>query len=172
MNFKKTALLATIVAAGMGTANIANAATATAVWVGSVPSNTPDDSIVITGQGGSTGDLTGMLHANADGTFESDPVIMEARVNTSTTPESATAIPGDLTDANWTVNDVTVRYDNRILVEAQNVVHINGSPIEVGGDAGQAQIIQAQVLQTKALDAADIENADIRASLTMMATKV
>ncbi|ELU8564351.1 hypothetical protein [Vibrio parahaemolyticus] len=171
MNLKKTALLATIVAAGMGTASIVNAATATAVWTGLVPSNTPDDELVITGQGGSTGDLSGMIIANADGTFESDPVVMEARANDAATP-GAPAIPGDLVDAQWTVNDVAVRYDNKILSDAVTVVRINGTDVEMGGDAGTAQVISAQILQTKSLELADIENADIRASLTMMATKI
>ncbi|MCS0309035.1 hypothetical protein [Vibrio diabolicus] len=169
MNLKKTALLATIVAASIGTANTVNAATATAVWTGTVPSNTPD-SVVITGQGGSTGDLIGMIIAEKDGTFESDPVVMEARENTAE-PEQP-AKPGDLVNAQWTVKDAVIRYDNKIITEAKTVVRIDGLDVGVGGDAGQSQVISAQIVQTQPLELAEIENADIRASLTMMATQI
>ncbi|MCR9572199.1 hypothetical protein NB524_17860 [Vibrio alginolyticus] len=169
MNFKKTTLLATIVAVGMGTASIVNAATATAIWTGVVPSNSAD-SIVITGVGSSTGELAGMIIAEADGTFVSDVIVMESRKNDA--GQGQPAIPGDLVQTNWTVNDFVVRYDNKIRPDADPKLHINDQAVEIGSAPTVASVITAQILQSSPIDAAEIEHADIRASLTMMATEI
>ncbi|OEF94283.1 hypothetical protein [Vibrio splendidus] len=168
-NFKKSSLVSVLLM-GMAASAGANAASnATVLWSGIVPTTSPSDALIITGQSGDTTALNGTITPSSDGVFESDTILLEAHVNDG---DAATPVVGELTDANWTLTAASVTFDGIANPSQAVEVDVNGEKVAVGGVVSNAKTFSAKVKQTAVLPEAEVGGATVQASITVMADLV
>ncbi|MEZ9156390.1 hypothetical protein AB4510_18840 [Vibrio sp. 10N.222.54.B12] len=169
-NFKKSALASVLLMGMAANANAADSASATVVWTGLVPGSIASDSLIITGEDSSTLELTGEIVAEADGTFQTSNVVLEAHKNTATS--GAEPVIGALASANWTVHSMNATYDNAVQPGQILEAYVDGSKVAKGDSVDNKQSISVSLKQTAELDSANVADTTVQASLTVMADVV
>ncbi|WP_038880796.1 hypothetical protein [Vibrio jasicida] len=165
-NFKKVAL-ASLVLAAIGTAQAADPQ-ATVVWTGSIPSVQPGDTILITGLGGDLTAQSGALTPAADGTFTSETIVLESRLNAGSaeTPEV-----GALQNANWQIASSTLTYGGVTNNAATLEVSIDGVVVtDDAAAAADANSIRLSVAQNSPLT--DVGGDSVQAAVTVLASSM
>ncbi|MGI9918418.1 hypothetical protein [Vibrio owensii] len=162
-NFKKAAL-ASLVFAAIGTAQAADPQ-ATVVWSGVIPDASFGDTLLITGLNGDLSAQTGALTPNADGTFNSETIVLEARNNDGSVD---TPVVGDLVNADWTIANSAISYDGVSLTDAVLEVAIDGTQVvDTAAAATGVQTIGLSVAQASPLS--DVGGSTVQASVTVLA---
>jgi hypothetical protein len=169
-NFKKSALASVLLMGMAANANAADPASATVVWTGLVPGSVASDSVIITGEDSSTLELTGQIVAEADGTFQTSNIVLEAHSNTA--EAGAAPVIGALASANWTVHSMNATYDNAVQPGQTLEAYVDGNKVAKGDSVKSKQSISVSLKQTAALDSADVADTTVQASLTVMADLV
>ncbi|HGY9597160.1 TPA: hypothetical protein ACOJPH_004874 [Vibrio campbellii] len=165
-NFKKVAL-ASLVFAAIGTAQAAQDPTATVVWSGVIPGNTAGDTLLITGLGGDLTEQSGTLTPAADGTFTSETIVLEARVNDGV--DAANPVVGALQSANWSIASSTLTYGGVSNTTAALEVSIDGVVVtDTAAAATGAETIGLSVAQNAPLT--DVGGQTVQAAVTVLAT--
>ncbi|MFM2657163.1 Uncharacterised protein [Vibrio owensii] len=171
-NFKKAAL-ASLVFAGMaiGSAQAADP-TATLTWTGIVPDSNAGDTLLITGQGGSLEIQNGTITAQADGTFTSSSIVVEARTNTS--GDAANPVVGDLADATWSVQNPTITYGGTFdpTLNENLIVFADGVQVTDNSDILGAQASTVSLAVGNDTPVADVEGGAVQASITVVASTI
>ncbi|MDQ2164982.1 MULTISPECIES: hypothetical protein [Vibrio] len=153
MNFKKAAIIAAFAISSNAMAN----PSVTAIWAGVVPGSSTGDVIKITGLNGSAVEQ-GELYVNADGTFASSQVRLEARkIDTN-----------ELHAAQWTVTNTTVAYSTSGATGANLDIYLDGTSW-IDGPVNAASF-DLTLVQTKALDV--VPGEAVNAQVTLVASAV
>lgn len=168
-NFKKSALASVLLMGMTVNANAADPASGTVVWTGLVPGSISSGSLIITGENSSMMELTGTIVAEADGTFQTSNVVLEAHENTGT---ADAPVIGELASANWTVHSMNATYDN-VAQPGQTIeAYVDGTKVAKGETITGKESISVSLQQTAQLDSADVADTTVQASLTVMADLV
>ena len=166
-NFKKVAL-ASLVFAAIGTAQAADPQ-ATVVWSGVVPGTTAGDTLIITGLGGDQSEQTGALTPAGDGTFTSESIVLEARVNES--GDATAPIVGALQAANWSIASSALTYAGISNNDAALEVMIDGVVVaDTANAAASVESISLSVAQNAPLT--DVDGDTVQASVTVLASAI
>ncbi|MEZ8236621.1 hypothetical protein AB6C62_24310 [Vibrio splendidus] len=167
-NFKKSALASVLLMGMAANANAADSASATVVWSGLVPGSIASDSLIITGEDSSTLALTGTIVAEADGTFETSNVVLEAHNNTAD-EDGGEPVIGALASANWKVTSMNATYNSAEQPGQTLEAYVDGSKVSKGETVGNKQFISVSLKQTAELDSTNVADTTVQASLTVMA---
>ncbi|MGR5282590.1 hypothetical protein [Photobacterium damselae] len=143
---KKVVLASVMAASFLSASAIAADPSATLVWQGFVPNKVTGDSLIITGLGGQENIAKGTLNVQADGTFNSDAIIVESHAYDSASEEI-----GDLTSSNWKLVSANLTMGSTDVTPATLEVSVNGAKVEVGGAIDGVDTLNTTVSQTTPL---------------------
>ncbi|MGF1860567.1 hypothetical protein [Photobacterium profundum] len=169
-----TAILATTVIAGTSAFAAEGDSTVpartTVHWAGKITDVIPGDNIIITGEGGKTEIATGDLRLQADGTFDSTPIVLETRAYDETKSEI-----GDITPAKWTLESVSYVWGTNQVGSADiQVFDLLGDPatplVKGAASATDLSSMKLVVKNTEKMDLADLKDKTATAQLDVTMT--